>query len=344
MADINAKSGGVIDKALDTIKSIFDKFFDLMSKLDDNPKLKLSNGKFKKTGPQSGVFTSMYDNKVPVAVDIKVHDDGETADYKFYINDTDGMKHPAEYKNLPVMYRDDPEFIELTTEAMDKIITKDVKKAFGLRFSKTINVRLHKVTGSKEDSVMLTGIKANFNISEANAIFADILDNDEFIEQLPEEPTDFEIVDIGDEYEVSSCGDFTGDYLCDALKNILCAALTFNMTMQLWHWKSWQCEKIFRITQDLMYTAQQCVDTYGMWLIEFYKDCGDIDFNTICQSAFTPDTSIDLVAGEAVRQAVLNFNDVLNFQYPNFPHDIQNQLDYTIRRLAEVANLELDMY
>ena len=79
-------------------------------------------------------------------------------------------------------------------------------------------------------------------------------------------------------------------------------------------------------------------------LIEFYKDCGDIDFNTICQSAFTPDASVDLVAGEAVRQAVLNFNEVLNFQYPNFPHDIQNQLDYTIRRLAEVANLELDMY
>lgn len=340
MADINAKSGGVIDKALDTIKSIFDKFFGFLSKVATDVKDEYVNSKTKRR-----VFIDK-ETSLPMAVEFEKTSD-DASEMRVYININDSYKkNPVVYKDIPndISGEDLDSFYKDAMKKLIKTLDDDDKGAFGIKTSREIQARLHKVVGKRETSIKLTGIKTNFNISEANAIFADILDNDEFIEQLPEEPTDFEIVDIGDEYEVSSCDDFTGDYLCEALKNILCAALTFNMTMQLWHWKSWQCEKIFRITQDLMYTAQQCVDTYGMWLIEFYKDCGDIDFNTLCQSAFTPDASIDLVAGEAVRQAVLNFNEVLNFQYPNFPHDIQNQLDYTIRRLAEVANLELDMY
>lgn len=345
MADINAKSGGVIDKTLDTIKSIFDKFFDLMSKLDDNPKLKLSDGKFKKTGPQSGVFTSKYGNKVPVAVEIKVHDDGKTADYKFYINDTDGMKHPAEYKNLPVMYRDDPEFIELTTEAMDKIITKDVKKAFGLKFSKTINVRLHKITGSKEDSVMLTGIKANFNDPYTASLMLDsVLNNDDFIDQLTDEPVSFEIVDTDDDYEISSIDQAQIDYMNEGFRAILCAAIKFNMDMQILHWKSYSDEKLFTITNDMLWTSQDCVNAFGMWGIEFNTNATTQMISESCISSFDAVDSYVGPIGAEIKESIAEFVSILNLEYPNFPHDIQNELDFRIRRMNETIDLGLRDY
>ena len=345
MADINAKSGGVIDKALDTIKSIFDKFFDLMSKLDDNPKLKLSDGKFKKTGPQSGVFTSKYDNKVPVAVEIKVHDDGKTADYKFYINDTDGMKHPAEYKNLPVMYRDDPEFIELTTEAMDKIITKDVKRAFGLKFSKAINVRLHKVTGSKEDSVMLTGIRANFNDPYTASLMLDsVLNNDDFIDQLTDEPVSFEIVDTDDDYEISSIDQAQIDYMNEGFRTILCAAIKFNMAMQILHWQTYNDEKLFTITNDMLWQSQDCMNQFGMWVIEFNNEVTTAMISESCLSTFHTIESYTGTIGAEIKGAISEFVDTLNFEWPNFPHDIQNELDSRIRRMNETVDLGLRDY
>ena len=345
MADINAKSGGVIDKALDTIKSIFDKFFNLMSKLDDNPKLKLSGGEFKKTGHNSGVFTSMYDNKVPVAVDIKVHDDGETADYKFYINTTRDMKHPVEYKNLPFMYCDDPKFIELYTDAMDKLITKEVKQDFGIKFSKTINVRLHKVTGSKEDSVMLTGIKADFNDPyTANLMLDSVLNNDEFVNQLTDEPVSFEIVDTDDDYEISSIEQDQIDFMNEGFRAILCAAIKFNMDMQILHWKSYNDEKLFTITNDMLWTSQDCVNAFGMWGIEFNTDATVQMISESCISSFDAVDSYVGPIGAEIKESIAEFVSVLNLEYPNFPHDIQNELDFRIRRMNETIDLGLRDY
>ena len=345
MADINAKSGGVIDKTLDTIKSIFDKFFDLMSKLDDNPKLKLSGGEFKKTGPKSGVFTSMYDNKVPVAVDIKVHDDGETADYKFYINTTRDMKHPVEYKNLPFMYCDAPKFIELYTDAMDKLITKEVKQDFGIKFSKTINVRLHKVIGSKEDSVMLTGIKANFNDPyTANLMLDNVLDNDEFVNQLTDEPVSYEIVDTDDDYEISSIDQAQIDFMNEGFKTILCAAIKFNMAMQILHWQTYNDEKLFTITNDMLWQSQDCMNQFGMWIIEFNNEVTSAMISESCLSSFTAIETYEGSIGAEIKGAISEFVDILNFEWPNFPHDIQNELDFRIRRFNETVDLALRDY
>lgn len=345
MADINAKSGGVIDKTLDTIKSIFDKFFDLMSKLDDNPKLKLSGGEFKKTGSKSGVFTSKYDNKVPVAVEIKVHDDGETADYKFYINTKQDIKHPVEYNNLPFMYCDDPKFIELYTDAMDKLITKEVKQDFGIKFSKTINVRLHKITGSKEDSVMLTGIKANFNDPYTASLMLDsVLNNDDFIDQLTDEPVSFEIVDTDDDYEISSIDQAQIDYMNEGFRTILCAAIKFNMAMQILHWQTYNDEKLFTITNDMLWQSQDCMNQFGMWVIEFNNEVTTAMISESCLSTFPTLESYTGTIGVEVKSAITEFIDALNLQWPNFPHDIQNELDLRIRRFNETVDLGLRDY
>ena len=347
MAEINAKSEGkgIIDKTLDTIKSIFDKFFDMMSKLDDNSKLNLSNGKFEKTGPQSGTYTGKYASKVPVAVDIELHDDGKYADYKFYINDTEGMKHPVEYKNQPFMYCDDPKFIKLYTDAMEQVITKDVKQAFGIKFSKTLNVRLHKITGSKEDSIMLTGIKANFNDPyTANLMLDSILSDDSFVEQLTEEPIDFEIIDTDDDYEISSIDQEQIDYMNEGFKTILCAAIKFNMAMQILHWQSYSDEKLFTITNDMLWTSQDCVNTFGMWGIEFNIDVTTAMISESCLSSFTTIDSYTGSIGAEIKEAIAEFVDMLNWEYPNFPHDIQNELDCRIRRMNETLDLGLRDY
>ena len=349
MADIQAKSGNggsVVDKVVDTVKHAIDKFFGFLEKLDDDPKLKLSNGKFKKTGDKSGVFTAKYATKVPVAVEIKVHNDDESiADYKFYINDTDGMKHPVEYKNQPFMNSDDPDFIEMYTDAMSKIITKDVKQAFGIKFSKTINVRLHKVIGSKEDSVMLTGIKANFNDPyTASLMLNSVLNNDDFINQLTDEPVSFEIVDTDDDYEISSIDQAQIDYMNEGFRTILCAAIKFNMAMQILHWQTYNDEKLFTITNDMLWQSQDCMNQFGMWVIEFNNEVTTAMISESCLSTFHTLESYTGPIGAEVKSAITEFIDALNLQWPNFPHDIQNELDFRIRRMNETVDLGLRDY
>ena len=346
MAEINAKSEGkgIIDKTLDTIKSIFDKFFDALSKLESDPKNKMSNVKQQKVNSKTIKYSWDYANVLPLAVECEMIDDNK-ANYKWYINDTDGIKNPVEFKNQPYMNPESKEYDAMYMKALEKLLTKDVQFAFGLKFSKTLNVRLHKITGSKEDSIMLTGIKANFNDPyTANLMLDSVLSDDSFVEQLTEEPIDFEIIDTDDDYEISSIDQEQIDYMNEGFKTILCAAIKFNMAMQILHWQSYSDEKLFTITNDMLWTSQDCVNTFGMWMIEFNNDVTTAMISESCLSSFTTIESYTGSIGAEIKEAIAEFVDMLNWEYPNFPHDIQNELDCRIRRMNETLDLGLRDY
>lgn len=207
--------------------------------------------------------------------------------------------------------------------------------------SKTLNLRLHKIVGSKEDTVMLTGIKANFNDAyTANLMLDNVLNDELFVDQLTEEPTVFEIVDTNDEYEISSVDDYVDDFACSGFRSILCAALKFNMDMQILYWKVWGNDKLASITNDMLYVAQDCVKKYGMWVIEFKGEITTEMLSSSCIKSFELSDEYYDVIDTALKNSISEFVDTLNFEYPNFSHDIQNELDYTIRRLTEIINLQ----
>ena len=192
---------------------------------------------------------------------------------------------------------------------------------------------------------MLTGIKANFNDPyTANLMLDSVLSDDSFVEQLTEEPIDFEIIDTDDDYEISSIDQEQIDYMNEGFKTILCAAIKFNMAMQILHWQSYSDEKLFTITNDMLWTSQDCVNTFGMWGIEFNIDVTTAMISESCLSSFTTIESYTGSIGAEIKEAIAEFVDMLNWEYPNFPHDIQNELDCRIRRMNETLDLGLRDY
>jgi hypothetical protein len=340
MTEIEAKSDGVVSKALDTIKQWADKFFGFLSKVATDVKDEYVNSKTKRR-----VFIDK-ETSLPMAVEFeRISDDA--GEMRVYININDSYKkNPVVYKDIPydISNEDLDSFYKDAMKKLIKTLDDDDKGAFGIKTSREIQARLHKVVGKRETSIKLTGIKANFNISEANAIFADILDNDDFIEQLPEEPTDFEIVDIGDEYEISSIDQAQIDFMNEGFRTILCAAIKFNMAMQILHWQTYNDEKLFTITNDMLWQSQDCMNQFGMWVIEFDNEVTSAMISESCLSSFTAIETYEGPIGAEIKGAISEFVDTLNFEWPNFPHDIQNELDSRIRRMNETVDLGLRDY
>lgn len=365
MADINAKSEGkgIVDKTLDTIKHIADKFFDFMSKLDDGSKRK-NKIKVKKTSKINNNTDRLeYEDahyKIPMICDRTYKsetDDYYVLDYEYWVDGFD--KNKVTYKDVKI-YKDD-ENANMDTgdkmgiDALSKLATDEVKSKFGvtdkdLEFagvfsSRTLNVRLHKVMGTKETSIMLTGIKADFNDPyTANLMLDNVLNNDEFINQLTDEPVSFEIVDTDDEYEISSIDQAQIDFMNEGFRAILCAAIKFNMDMQILHWKSYSDEKLFTITNDMLWTSQDCVNAFGMWGIEFNTNATTQMISESCISSFDAVDSYVGPIGAEIKESIAEFVSILNLEYPNFPHDIQNELDFRIRRMNETIDLGLRDY
>lgn len=364
MAEIQAKSEGknVVDKVVDTVKNAIDKFFNFLGNLDDSSKRK-NKIKVKKTSKVNDKtdrieYTDAH-NKIPMICERTYKsetDDYYVLDYRYWV---DGFDDTVTFEDVKIYKNDENKNMttgdDMAVTALSKLATDEVRSKFGVTdkdleyagvfSSRTLNVRLHKVMGAKEDSIMLTGIKANFNDPYTATLMLDnILNDDAFVDQLTEEPIDFEIVDTDDDYEISSIDQAQIDYMTEGFKTILCAAIKFNMAMQILHWQSYTDEKLFTITSDMLWTSQEAVNQFGMWMIEFNHDVTTAMISESCLSSFTTIESYTGSIGAEIKEAIAEFVDILNLEYPNFPHDIQNELDFRIRRMNETIDLSLRDY
>lgn len=338
MTEIEAKSDGVVSKALDTIKQWADKFFGFLSKVATDVKDEYVNSKTKRR-----VFIDK-ETSLPMAVEFeRISDDA--GEMRVYININDSYKkNPVVYKDIPydISNEDLDSFYKDAMKKLIKTLDDDDKGAFGIKTSREIQARLHKVVGKRETSIKLTGIKANFNISEANAIFADILDNDEFIEQLPEEPTDFLITDGAEGYEVEDYMLSDEDeYIKDSLSEILCASTLFYMNMQLMDWSASRSVELKGITANQLWMAQDRIRFLG----DLYVELTDSMFNPFLCADFTAqkEWTLGSVTKEDIADACNTLAETIEFYCPNFSIDVQNTLCGYIRELKHIANYELKM-
>jgi hypothetical protein len=81
-----------------------------------------------------------------------------------------------------------------------------------------------------------------------------------------------------------------------------------------------------------------------MWVIEFDNEVTSAMISESCLSSFTAIETYEGPIGAEIKSAISEFVDTLNFEWPNFPHDIQNELDSRIRRMNETVDLGLRDY
>lgn len=115
--------------------------------------------------------------------------------------------------------KEDHKFENINDFDIDKNVIELLKKEIGLGAesddtsgsadsSRKLQVTLQKVTSARDYTINLTSVNANYAPDEAGIVLDTILDDEDFLNAITEEPTSFEITEDGDELNIQSIPEF----------------------------------------------------------------------------------------------------------------------------------------
>lgn len=226
------------------------------------------------------------------------------------------------------------------------MLDEDSKKAYGITAAKTMQVTLQRITAAKDISINLTAIKANYDLSEAYTVLDSILEVPEFTDTITEDPISFEIMDIGDDYDIATI-DGIADATEYSLKNLLCAAVQYNMDIQLLRWECARDQRLFETIGCMLYSAHEMVDTLGCWIIEVtnsvYNVLGDCipDLGETVDVCCEHSPCIEYCGLQVVFPVFDRMISAIENNLPNLPTDMQQQLNYWLRDLKHTRDFSL---
>lgn len=220
-----------------------------------------------------------------------------------------------------------------------------------VKSSTRVLVKLQRVAGSTEDTINLLAINANCSIVLANDIVDEVLDNEEFVEQISEEPQTFEITETrdGQEYDVNPTDEEATPDDESTYSEMFKAAVKLHSDLQSIHWgaKGLKFYELHNQIDSLLWTSQQFIDTTAELLVEkakvvphvalYYETNHTQEIENFIKDGF------DLERGLTYARTLLqDFIRVLESSYVNLDHDVQNIIDNWIRDLKKRADYFID--
>ena len=262
------------------------------------------------------------------------HDDGQDlleVDDKLFSND-DISKFVLDYAE-----KYDLGAVEEGIDVNDNV---DMKNDDLFQSSK-ISVTLKKVTASDNSTdIHLCAINAGGNPVRAMRVLADILDDDEFVDTITEEPVSFEITETADDYDVEET---TSVDTSETFSEMLRACVECYHNLQAIHWgaKTSKFRDIHSFVESLVWSIQYNVDTIAEWYVEYTKSVPNV-----LNYQYTPLQVADGFdfesAMSAAKAQIDNYISVLECYYVNVEHDVQSVMDNWIRDLKKQSNYVLD--
>ena len=355
---------GLLKKLLDTIKNISEALFNYLGASDlEKSNMQIDEKSVKKKSENVYSLSGSYIEKngskasTPLPFELIITlPDGETSKNKV-LKDKEAILPKIEVSvSIPnddkiKNYATNVRVADMWATAEKLLLAKlddDTKYSFGIKASRTMQVTLQRVVGAKETSINLTGIKANYILGEAYSDLDTLLDSEEFTEAITEEPVSFEIVEYDDEFDVNPIDIQQNEYTAYSIQQILCAAVQFYMDIQLLRWESARNEHLFNALGSQLYSAQNWVDKLGLWNIEVsnsvcnvlggcYPDLGEnIDITSEHSPCVEYAISMDCVF--PVFDRIIN---TIEWNYPNLPTDMQQDLNWWLRELKRTRDFDL---
>lgn len=245
-------------------------------------------------------------------VDAKLHIDGEIAEITTKQNDknpdawdvtiTAKGKKTISLTNIPKKNFQD-ELLKMLHQIYPNAEFKDVTS------SKVLKVQLQKITSAKSIDIQCTGIYANYSYVDALSDLDMVLNDDAFLDMIPENPAEFEISDSGDDYEVDNTDPF------DTSVSIL----------EIMHFA---------------YTAMTAV-CYAIWNSSSTSSCSNLclyrdrllsDLDEL--SAYMDDTFSDTPAcGEDYRTSIVNYIACLSYNSSNMTSELSVDLQSNLSKI-----------
>ena len=334
---------GILKDVLNILKKLSEGLFNYLGGADgDSSKISIDEKKVKKINESTFELPCKYKGthaELPYTVKLKLKDDN-LADIEVIYSEGNDTKY-ARRSNVS-----SEDYLKLSEKLLVSLLDNDTKQAFGIHAAKTLQVTLQRITAAKETSINLTAIKANYELSEAYDDLDSILDVPEFTEAITEEPISFEIIDIGDDYDISTIDSIT-DNTIYSLRNLLCAAVQFQMDIQLLHWECARNESLFHKVGSQMYGAMDWVDKLGLWVIETSNSVCNVLGDCIPDLGETVDVSldhspcIDYTGQQVIFPVFDRMIEAIENNLPNLPSDMQLQLNYGLRDLKQMRDFDL---
>jgi hypothetical protein len=241
--------------------------------------------------------------------------------------------------NKPTEDENEAEFEDLVENEPDEDAQADaIDNTFGeggINNAKQISVTLHKITGTSE--IKMTAIKANYSPSTVLDDMEELLEQDEFINTLTEEPQTYTINIDDDGFDIDRCEGCQECDPCESLGEALKAAIQAYRNLYIVHWLSSGNDmmKTHLLAEEMYGQLIQEIDTLGELMVE---KCGNIiDPNFPCEyievKPFEFQESLDVI-----KSLIQPYIDAIDFAYCNQDSDVQSVFDEWLRYWKKQLN------
>lgn len=245
--------------------------------------------------------------------------------YEKYV--TNGQAHSTEEASF--------EDLEAEPARSDATTMEDAYESAGFDSAKTIDVTLQKITGTSE--IKMTAIKANYSPSEVLDDMEELMEQDEFIDSITEEPQTFTIGVDDDGFDIERCDSCQECDPCDSLGEALKTAIQAYRNLYIIHWMSSGNDmmKTHLLAEEMYDELIQEIDTLGELMVE---KCGTIiDPNFPCEyievKNFEFQESLDVI-----KSLIQPYIDAIDFAYCNQDSDVQSTFDEWLRYWKKQLN------
>lgn len=348
---------GILKDVLNAIKSISEKLFNYLgasdiekshTTIDEKSVKKKSNGVY--TFKASYVEQANKSAPVPYTLTVQLAEGDDKSTLKNNSAIIPKMEVTANLNDVTVKETATNVKVKDMWATAEKLLLSglddDTKLAFGIKSSKSMQVTLQRITAAKESCINLTAIKADYNLAEAYTNLDVVLDSPEFTDMITEEPISFEIVDTGDDYDISTI-DSISDATVYSLKNLLCATVQFSMDIQLLRWESARCFDIFNRIGSQLWSVHDWIDKLGIWIIEasnsVYNVLGDCipDLGETVDVCCEHSPCLEYTGEQIIYPVFDRMISAIENNLPNLPSDMQVSLNYWLRDLKQFVNFEI---
>ena len=171
-----------------------------------------------------------------------------------------------------------------------------------------------------------------------------LLTSDEFADSITEDPVTLEITDTGSDFDIAP-GEFAiTEAASYGISQLICAAIQFQMDIQILRWYAAYNSELFGITGNLWWEASSWTDKLGLWYIELTDSVFQVPQGCPSKPLELDDSSdTDPVyeIGLALANTVSAFLECIEGVYVDLPHDMQGELNSLIRSLKETRDMQL---
>ena len=211
--------------------------------------------------------------------------------------------------------------------------------------ARKLTVTLQRVCGATEDSINLINIYGNYAVANMQADLDNLLDNDDMLSQITEDPITFEVTDNGNEFNVDITSMSESECFASSLISMLTSAFTTVNDCQAIHWnaKGEQFHEIHSIAESALWACRYQIDTLAELCVEL---TGSVPHpSTFCAHDSILNTQSGFEGCEAInmiRDGIRKHVACLEFYLPNFSADVQSMINTWIREMKHLADYSLD--